>query len=96
MGMAERHWLLDEIAELSERRATLMAVELQRHAAFMAEDDPVHADRIAVELEDICGEIEEISDKIRRAQNRIEDEFEAPESRRVMLWDAAYLYGMAL
>jgi hypothetical protein len=41
-----------------------MTDEARLHAAFMAEDDESKANQIAYQLEDICGELDEISGKI--------------------------------
>lgn len=62
--MSERTERLAEIAKLEERRKVLLADEGRLHAAFMAEDNEAEANRIAAQLEDICGELDEISDLI--------------------------------
>jgi hypothetical protein len=62
--MTEREELLIEIAQLEARRTVLMADEALKHNAFMAEDDETKAERIATDLQDICGELDEISGKL--------------------------------
>jgi hypothetical protein len=84
--MTERVELLVEIARLDARRAVLMADERRLHNAFMAEDDEAAANRIAVQLEDICGELDEISDKRGVAKARLYL-IDAKQSRREFLDD---------
>jgi hypothetical protein len=62
--MTEREELTATIAALEARRFELMADETRLHAAFMAEENEDEANRIATDLQDICGEIDEISGKL--------------------------------
>jgi uncharacterized small protein (DUF1192 family) len=87
--MTEREDVIQQIAELEARRSSLMAEEGRLHAIFMAEDDESAAKRTAVELEDICGELDEISDKIGCAEARLYL-IEAEISRREKIRDTAY------
>jgi hypothetical protein len=86
MGMTEREELLVEIAQLEARRTVLMVDERRLHAAFMAEDDEAEANRIATDLQDICGEIDEIGDHIGMASTALYL-IEARISRREFLED---------
>jgi hypothetical protein len=69
--MAEREELIVEIAKLELRRTVLMADEGRLHAAFTAEDDEDEANRIATDLQDICGELDEIGDLIGAAAAKL-------------------------
>jgi hypothetical protein len=84
--MSERVDLLVEIAQLEARRTVRMADEALKHAAFMAEDDEAKANRIATDLQDICGELDEIGVKIGIAKAKLYL-IEAQISRREFLED---------
>jgi outer membrane murein-binding lipoprotein Lpp len=86
MGMTEREELTAKIAQLEARRTELMADEDRLHNAFMKEDDEAKANRIATDLQDICGELDEIGVKIGIAKAKLYL-IEAQISRREFLED---------
>jgi hypothetical protein len=86
MGMTEREELILEIATLEARRTVLIAAEGRRHADFIAEDDDAKADQIATDLQDICGEFDELGAELGIAKAKL-DLIEARISRREFLED---------
>jgi predicted nucleic acid-binding Zn-ribbon protein len=83
IGMTELQECLVEIGQLEARRALLMVRERLKQAAYMAEEDEDEAKRIVIELQDICGEIDEIGNKIEAARARL-------VSHREKIMDVAY------
>jgi hypothetical protein len=84
--MTEREKLIVEIAKLEARRFELLADETRLHSAFMAEEDEAEANRLAADLQDICGELDEIGDLIGAAAAKLYL-IEAPISLREFLED---------
>jgi vacuolar-type H+-ATPase subunit E/Vma4 len=87
--LTEREELIQEIAELEARRAALMAREHHLDAAFIAAASESEEQDIDHELEDVIGELDELSDKIGCANARLYL-IEAEISRHEKIRDAAY------
>jgi hypothetical protein len=84
--MIERNELTAKIAALEARRAVLMTDEARLRAAFAAEDDESKANQIAYQLEDIDGELNEISGRLAVGRDLLHL-VEARISRREFLED---------